>query len=155
MKANFTRNILFAAMLLCFVTGHAQDGIWTASGASIYTSNSNNVGVGTFSPDRILTIKGKVHAEELNINLAVAGPDYVFKDDYPLMPVSELEAYVKTHSHLPEVPSAEELKEEGLNISEMSMLMLKKTEELTLYILSHEKRIKALESTNNKQHTKP
>ncbi|MCP5074298.1 MAG: SlyX family protein [Rhodobacteraceae bacterium] len=73
-------------------------------------------------------------------------PDYVFDEDYQLMPLSELEKYVAANSHLPNVPSAAEVKAGGLNLTEMQLALLEKVEELTLYTLEQQKTIDALEA---------
>ncbi|MFN6083378.1 MAG: hypothetical protein ACK476_00440 [Fluviicola sp.] len=74
-------------------------------------------------------------------------PDYVFKPDYNLMPLNELRTYIKTNSHLPNIPSAKEMEASEVDLGEMNRLLLEKTEELTLYILQLEERIKSLESS--------
>jgi hypothetical protein len=74
-------------------------------------------------------------------------PDYVFKSDYNLMPLNELRTYIKTNSHLPNIPSAKEMEASEVDLGEMNRLLLEKTEELTLYILQLEERIKSLESS--------
>ncbi len=100
--------------------------------------NGGNVGIGTDSPDEKLTVKGTVHAEEVKVDLTVPGPDYVFEKDYPLPALEEVKAYIDEHEHLPEVPSAKEMEEEGVNVGEMEMVLLKKVEELTLYVIDLE-----------------
>jgi len=65
--------------------------------------------------------------------------------------LEEVEAYTKANHHLPEVPSAATIKEEGLQLKEMTTILLQKVEELTLYTIEQEKRIKTLEATLAKQ----
>ena len=62
-----------------------------------------------------------------------------------LIPLKELEQYIQKNSHLPEVPSAANIKEEGVKLAERSAILLKKVEELTLYIIEQNKRIEKLE----------
>jgi len=102
-----------------------------------------NVGIGTTTPDTKLTVKGVIHTNEVRVdmNAPIQGPDYVFEKDYDLLPLSELETYIKQNKHLPEVPSAKEMEAEGLNLKEMNLLLLKKVEELTLHILNQQKQI--------------
>ena len=69
-------------------------------------------------------------------------PDYVFKSNYKLMSIQELEQYVSREKHLPNVPKASEIKEKGLNLSEFQMKLLEKMEELTLYTVQQSKTIK-------------
>lgn len=65
-------------------------------------------------------------------------PDYVFEKDYPLMPLNQVSLYIRDHKHLPEVPSAEEIQQEGLDLGEINHLLLRKIEELTLYLIQQE-----------------
>jgi hypothetical protein len=110
---------------------------------------NGNVGIGTTNPDMKLTVKGNIHAEEVIINLSVPAPDYVFKEDYNLRSIEDLESYIKENSHLPEIPSAKEFEQHGVLQGEMDMNLLKKIEELTLYIILQEKKIKALEALDS------
>lgn len=73
-------------------------------------------------------------------------PDYVFGDNHALMPLGELEAYVNEHSHLPGVPSAEEVEADGADLGEMNKVLMEKVEELTLYIIDLQKQINELKS---------
>ena len=84
-----------------------------------------------------------------SITTAVSGqvhPDYVFRDDYKLMPLEDLNSFIKENKHLPEIPSANDVQKNGLNMTEMQIKLLKKVEELTLYILEQQKKIDALGS---------
>jgi hypothetical protein len=104
-----------------------------------------NVGIGTSSPDAKLTVKGKIHAEEVRVDLNVPGPDYVFEKEYNLLSLTDLEEYINLYKHLPEVPSAKEMEEHGLNLKEMNLLLLKKVEELTLHLIEANKSIMQLQ----------
>lgn len=73
-------------------------------------------------------------------------PDYVFGGNHTLMPLNELETYVNEHSHLPGVPSAAEVEENGADLGEMNKLLVEKVEELTLYIIDLQKQINELKS---------
>ena len=99
-----------------------------------------NVGIGTsVNTEYKLTIAGKILAQELKISLDVPSSDYVFYDDYDLKSLSEVESYIDNHNHLPDVPSAAEFKENGYNVGEMDDLLLRKIEELTLYLIEQQK----------------
>jgi len=105
-------------------------------------ANTGNVGIGTTTPEAKLTVKGKIVASEIQVkadNLII--PDYVFKSDYELMPLSHVEEFVKLNQHLPEMPSEQEFKENGMNMAEMNALLLKKIEELTLYAIKQNKKV--------------
>jgi hypothetical protein len=102
--------------------------------------NGGNLGIGTTNPDQKLTVNGKIHATEVIVDLAIPA-DYVFKPTYKLMPLHEVEQFVKTNSHLPEIPSATEITKNGLSMGEMQNKLLQKVEELTLYMISQQKTI--------------
>ena len=110
---------------------------------------SGNVGIGTQNPDQKLTVKGNIHAEEVIIDLAVPA-DYVFKPNYKLMPLHQVEQFVKANSHLPEIPSASEITKNGLSMGEMQNKLLQKVEELTLYAIEMKKEINALKDENKR-----
>jgi len=102
---------------------------------------NGNIGIGTKTPDMKLTVKGNIHAEEVKIDLNIPAPDYVFKEDYNLRTIEQLESFIKQNSHLPEIPSAKEFKQNGVMQAEMDMNLLKKIEELTLYTIQQEKQL--------------
>jgi Phage T4 tail fibre len=109
------------------------------SGIKMTIRSSGDVGIGTVSPDAKLAVKGTIHAQEVRVDLSVPGPDYVFEPTYDLKPLAEIEAYIKENKHLPEVPSAKEMEKNGVQLGEMNMLLLKKVEELTLYVIELKK----------------
>nr|WP_321485474.1 hypothetical protein [uncultured Draconibacterium sp.] len=146
--------VLLALVIGYSINSFAQGDIWEPAGNHIYSQSTNNAGVGTSRPDAKLTVNGKIHTKELRIDVNVPAPDYVFHKDYKLLPFSELEKFIRRNKHLPDIPSAKEMQREGLTLSEMSFLLLKKTEELTLYIIDHDERIALLEETSNNQKSK-
>ncbi len=86
---------------------------------------------------------GKFTTEEVQVEV-VNPPDFVFDTDYYLMPLAEIEAFVKQNHHLPEVPSAAEMQANGVELGKMNMLLLQKVEELTLHMIEQNKKIKLL-----------
>ena len=80
------------------------------------------------------------------VNTSNNWADYVFDENYKLKSINELEAFVKTHKHLPNVPSADEVVKDGIDMATMDAKLLEKIEELSLYIIEQNKRIEALES---------
>jgi hypothetical protein len=103
-----------------------------------------NVGIGTQSPDEKLTVKGKIHAEEVRVDLNVPGPDYVFNEDYELMDLPLLKQFLKENKHLPGIASANEMKDHGIDIGDLQIKLLQKVEELTLYTIQQNEAIKEL-----------
>ncbi len=85
----------------------------------------------------------KIWAESIDVVASVQWPDYVFKKDYALMSLQNLELFIAQHSHLPEVPTEQQVAEQGINVAEMNAILLKKIEELTLYIIDLQKQIEA------------
>jgi hypothetical protein len=104
----------------------------------------SNVGIGTTAPDEKLTVKGKIHTQEVRVDmLGPLVPDYVFASDYKLKSLEEVEEYINKKGHLPEIPSAKEIEKNGLMLAEMNMSLLKKMEEMTLYMIEQDKKLKA------------
>ena len=107
---------------------------------------NGNVGIGTTDPKAKLAVEGNILAKEIKVTNNIAVPDYVFESDYQLTELSDIETYIKEHKHLPEIPSAEVIAKEGLDLGEMNLLLLKKVEELTLHLIEKEKEITDLTS---------
>jgi hypothetical protein len=96
-----------------------------------------------------LAIGGKMVAEEVVIKLQANWPDYVFEAGYKLPSLSELEKFILTYKHLPEVPTAADIKRDGVNVGEMDAVLLKKIEELTLLLIELQKQVDALKASKN------
>ena len=88
---------------------------------------------------------GVLRANDVTVNLNNAA-DYVFDENYDLKSLEEVESFVKENKHLPGVPSASQLEEKGMSVSEMSNLLLEKVEELTLHLIRVEKENRALKA---------
>lgn len=119
--------------------------------------NTGNVGIGT-SADAAqnlasgfkLSVNGKIASEEILVDLSNSWPDYVFKKDYKLRTLPELENFIDDKGHLPGLPAAADVQDVGIELGEMNRVLVEKIEELTLYILEQEKRITQLEAKVNK-----
>lgn len=81
-----------------------------------------------------LRVSGAIVSNGTTLNV----PDYVFQDDYPLMSLQELKSFIEKNSHLPNVPSARDVNENGLNHTEFQLRLLEKIEELTLYTIQQQ-----------------
>ncbi len=110
-------------------------------GAFIFLNKNGNVIIGTpgIQPDYNLTVDGKILAEEIKIQNSVQWYDFVFDEGYDLPKLSDLEGFIKQNKHLPDVPTATEVAENGINLGEMNGILLKKVEELTLYVIEQQK----------------
>jgi hypothetical protein len=124
------------------VTNFVSIGLYgQTSDQRIYLRGDGNFGIGTTNPEAKLTVKGKIEASEIQVKDISTIPDNVFKPDYKLMSLNHIEEFVKQNQHLPDVPSEKEFKEKGMNMVEMNVLLLKKIEELTLYVIEQNKHI--------------
>lgn len=94
----------------------------------------------------LLAVNGKIIAEELRIQNSTLWPDYVFEKEYNLPKLEDIQRFIAKNKHLPNVPSAAEVAENGIIVGDMQKTLLRKIEELTLYILEQEKRLQALEN---------
>lgn len=99
---------------------------------------------------------GIVRSREIKVNLEAAWPDYVFEPTYQLQSLTEVEEFIEENGHLPNVPSAEEIEEDGVSLAEMNRILLEKVEELTLHLIEQQKlleeqakRIESLETKND------
>jgi uncharacterized protein YaiE (UPF0345 family) len=100
---------------------------------------SGNFGIGTTDPKNKLSVNGTIWAKEVKVSLTDAA-DWVFDTNYKLKPLADVEKYIYENIHLPEIPSAEEFRQNDMNVSEMSNKLLQKIEELTLYAIEQDKK---------------
>lgn len=103
--------------------------------SSVLTFQGGNVGIGTTAPDSKLSVNGTIHSNEVKVDTK-SWPDYVFESGYSLLSLAEVKTYIKQNLHLPGIPSAEEINQNGQNLGEMNKLLIKKVEELTLYLIN-------------------
>ncbi len=145
------KNLLVISLLFFTIAGTAQRRYKNI------TERDGKIGIGTKTPDELLTVKGKIHTREVIVDLKGAvAPDYVFEHyfegesvlqpEYSLPTLTEVEAFIKEYHHLPSVPSAAKLQEEGMALKEMNLILLQKVEELTLYTLEQQKEIEKLKA---------
>jgi len=108
------------------------------------------VGIGTTDiPTGVrLAVRGKILAEEVEVQLSQNWPDYVFADDYELMPLPDLEQRICEDGRLPGMPPAEEVEGSGLAIGAMQVKLVEKVEELTLYVLQINRELQEVKGRN-------
>ena len=104
---------------------------------------NGNIGINTKIAPYTLSVNGTVGAREVNVNTTVWA-DYVFEQGYNLKPLADVKLYYEKNLHLPEIPSEQEVLQNGVNISEMTVKLLQKIEELTIYLVKQEEEISSL-----------
>ena len=139
------------ALLFLGMVSYAQESLYLSPASSKKVSNSliitatGNVGIGKASPSDALEVNGRIHAKSVKVDLD-GWADFVFASDYELPSLSQMEAYIKKHGHLPGIPSEQEVLSQGIDLGEINTLLLQKVEELTLHLIAKEKKIMQLEA---------
>ncbi|WPU94317.1 hypothetical protein SNE25_02115 [Mucilaginibacter sabulilitoris] len=101
---------------------------------------NGNVGIGVTNPQNKLDVNGRIHSQSVLIDMN-GWSDYVFRKDYQLRSLAEIKTYIDQNQHLPEIPSEKQIAKEGLNLGEMNKLLMKKVEELTLYLIEKDEQL--------------
>ncbi|MFS4454817.1 hypothetical protein [Maribacter sp. 2304DJ31-5] len=131
---------------------NAFDGLSFSTGSNnrnerMRIDKNGNVGIGTTNPGSWkLAVNGSIRAKEIKVETGWS--DFVFFSDYKLSTLEEVENHIKEKGHLKDIPSAKEVTENGIYLGEMDSKLLQKIEELTLYTIQQEKKIKKLEKEN-------
>lgn len=121
---------------------------------AMFVSDEDKVGIGVTDPSEELEVDGNVECDTVKADVVklddwiLEVPDYVFGERYELPDLQDVSEYVYEHKHLPGVPSGAEIAESGVDIGQLNMTLLRKIEELTLYIIKQEDRIRRLEETS-------
>ena len=151
-NAQSTNPMLIQATGNTGCTGCFQDRFVVKNNGETTITNTLAIGNNVATPagyrlyvhDGILTEKVKVAVKN-----TVDWADYVFADNYPLSKLADVEAFVKQNKHLPNVPSAQEMTTQGLDVAKMDAKLLEKIEELTLYLIGLNKEVQDLKAENN------
>jgi len=119
------------------------------------SEKNGKIGIGTNKPDELLTVKGKIHTQEVIVDLnGAVAPDYVFEayfdgnstlsPSYTMPSLKDLAVFIEANHHLPKIPAATTLSKEGLALKKMNLLLLEKIEELTLYTIEQQTQLEEL-----------
>jgi len=116
---------------------------------TIISFHNGRVGIGCEDFERVpgnhlLFVAGGITTEDIQVKLQGNWYDNVFSNNYPLLSLLNLEKFLTINKHLPDIPSEAEIKTDGINLGKMNALLLKKVEELTLYLIDQQKQINAL-----------
>ena len=144
------KNLLILTIILFSISATAQRNPFKN-----LSEKNGKIGIGTSNPDELLTVKGKIHTQEVIVDLdGAVAPDYVFEKhftgisvvmpEYKLITLEDLEVFLKENNHLPDMPSAATMQNDGISLKEMNLLLLQKIEELTLYTIQQQKEIDSL-----------
>ena len=107
-------------------------------------TSSGNLGIGTADTKGYkLAVNGEAIFTRVRVKSFSEWPDYVFQPEYKLPTLAEVEDYIKVNRHLPDVPSAKEVEQEGLDVGETDKRLMQKVEELTLYLIDQQKQLKS------------
>jgi len=120
---------------------YSGNGTLITNDALVVNGLNGNVGIGTSKIDSKLTVAGDINSREVKVTVG-AGADFVFEKDYNLPSLESVDKFIKENKHLPEIASAEEMKKDGINLSEMNIKLLQKIEELTLHMIEQNKQLK-------------
>lgn len=117
----------------------------TRNDITINSDGRVGIGTSTHATGYALSVNGKAVCTEVLVDEVANWPDYVFGEDYDLMSLSELEQHIKENNHLPGIPSAATVEENGVLLGEMQKKLLEKIEELTLYTIEQNKKLAELQ----------
>lgn len=150
---------ILATIAMLFATATAQGQTWGTSGTNATCTNGSAtrlvvkqdgtvwVGDGSGTQKSTATlfyVDGSMNAREIIVNLK-NWPDYVFDSTYTLLPLDSVQIFIDSAHHLPNVPSASQVSQNGVELGSMNAILLRKLEEMQLYILELNARIKELE----------
>ena len=123
-----------------------EDSNWLAISDGVTTNKlrlgNSELHSNTKDDNTVLTVSGGIKTDKVILNIG-SFPDYVFDDSYDLMPLDQVEAFIEENKHLPNIPNEEEMIASGMDIRMINLKLVEKIEELTLYILQQENKLKS------------
>jgi hypothetical protein len=135
-----------------YATIQSVESAGTAWGNIILNQSGGSVAIGTNNPQGYLfAVNGSAIFTKIVVKPNANWPDYTFERKYHLMPLDSLSSYIDLNKHLPEIPNAEQIKQNGQDVGEVQRVQMQKIEELTLYAIDADKRAKQQDSTINQQ----
>lgn len=126
-----------------------SNGAQIADNALVISGTNGNIGIGVPNPANKLDVNGTIHSREVKVDLT-GWSDFVFKKEYDLPTLEEVEKHIVEKGHLENIPSEEDVLKNGINLGEMNTKLLQKIEELTLYTIEQNKKIQKLQEENKK-----
>lgn len=127
------------------VLAEAAVGRMNVGEGALFVGRSRKVGIRTENPQYELSVNGTIGAKEIRVESN--GADFVFAEDYNLLTLEELKAFITQYKHLPEIAPADKMQEEGMAVGELNTKLLQKVEELTLYLIEQQETINQQQST--------
>jgi len=131
-SADYTGISMYSVGTMSFATGGQTEKMRITSTGNLLIGKTSQTNTGY-----ILDVNGSARANEVVVN--TTGADFVFDNKYALPKLSEVNTYINVNHHLPEIPSAEQMKKDGLSLGDMNAKLLQKVEELTLYLIDQQK----------------
>ena len=141
-------NKVLAVRSASTVGGQAQDQFVVFGDGKVHVSGGLNIDDPFCSPSYRLSVNGKARFKQAEVT-ANGWCDYVFEEDYELRNLKDLEKFIDENHHLPEIPTTEQVEADGINIADMDARLLKKIEELTLYVIELNKEIEQLKANEH------
>ncbi|MBW0177577.1 hypothetical protein [Sediminibacterium sp.] len=120
-----------------YTSQHVGEGNYDLRSA-MTINHLGHIGIGSETPSEKLSVNGNVRAKKLIVS-QTGWPDYVFDSSYSLRSLLEVETFIAKNKHLPDMPSAKEVEEKGISVGDNQALLLKKIEEMTLYLIELKK----------------
>lgn len=138
-----------------FVVGNGTSNTNRSNAVTVFKNGLVSIGTDFYDNSMPTTVQnfklvvgGGILTEKVQVKIENNWPDYVFENDYKLTSLNEVNSFIKENKHLPGVPSANEVESDGIDLGEMNKTLLKKIEELTLYLIEQNEQIETLKAEN-------
>jgi len=128
---------------LLALSGYGGLKLFTGGRMNFFMNSDGKIGIGAGDPTAMLDVNGTVRAKEVKVESGWA--DFVFAPNYRLRSLAEVEEFIDQNGHLPDIPTAKEVEQNGVSLGEINAKLLQKVEELTLYLIEKSKKIENLE----------